>query len=81
MSDATELIKNCPDRIEPLRIGKVLHKAELERLVALTGAIQHVVGCIVLALVNRYDVTELTDILHHHVDELSTIGRKDRKTP
>ena len=66
----------CPRRIEPVKIGKALTKADLEKMVFTMGVIEHLTGCIVIALTRKIDTRELAADLHKYVDELAGIGRK-----
>ena len=66
----------CPRRIEPVKIGKTLTKADLEKIVVTMGAIEHLTGCIVIALTRKFDTRELAAELHKCVDELAGIGTK-----
>ena len=76
MTDEETIIETCANRIEPVKVQKTFHKADLERLLNVEANIQHILGCTVRALLSRYDVSELIDLLHVYVDELATIGRK-----
>lgn len=74
------VMEDCPHRIEPIVIGKKLVKADLERIVFLGAAIQHLVGCVIIAMTRKQDTSELASMLHRYVDELVGLGRKDEGT-
>jgi hypothetical protein len=73
------VIEDCPNRIEPIVIGRKLTKESLERVVFLGAAIQHLVGCVIIALTRKQDTSELAEMLHVYVDELAELGRKKQE--